>query len=183
MRRLALALAAILALPLVVVVLVLGTIPGGGQATAVAPSPAAALLPAGQAAAGVSASANQILAANLAAGYGWTAGNGQIGCLTDLWTRESSWSETAKNTTSGAYGIAQALGQVKGVPVALNREGYRPAALHRGEPAAVGRLGPGRADLLGPGLHQGPLRHAVRRLGTRGSRRLLLTPSCYQHVR
>lgn len=124
MRRLALALAAILALPLVVVVLVLGTIPGGGQATAVAPSPAAALLPAGQAAAGVSASANQILAADLAAGYGWTAGNGQIGCLTDLWTRESSWSETAKNTTSGAYGIAQALGQVKGVPVALNREGY-----------------------------------------------------------
>ena len=122
MKRLAPALAAVLALPLVIVVLVLGTIPGGGQATAAAPSPAAALLPAGPVAAGVSASANEILGANLAAGYGWTGQ--QVTCLDELWTRESGWSQTAKNPTSGAYGVAQALGQIRGVSVALNQEGY-----------------------------------------------------------
>jgi hypothetical protein len=39
--------------------------------------------------------------------YGW--GASQFGCLDRLWTRESKWSLTATNPTSGAYGIPQAL--------------------------------------------------------------------------
>lgn len=39
--------------------------------------------------------------------YGW--GNDQFGCLSKLWTRESHWRHQARNRSSGAYGIAQAL--------------------------------------------------------------------------
>lgn len=39
--------------------------------------------------------------------YGW--GADQWGALQDLWNRESGWSVTAKNPSSGAYGIPQAL--------------------------------------------------------------------------
>lgn len=39
--------------------------------------------------------------------YGW--GASQFSCLDRLWTRESKWSLTATNPTSGAYGIPQAL--------------------------------------------------------------------------
>jgi hypothetical protein len=39
--------------------------------------------------------------------YGW--GNDQFGCLSTLWTRESHWRHQARNRSSGAYGIAQAL--------------------------------------------------------------------------
>lgn len=35
-------------------------------------------------------------------------------CLVDLWTRESSWNRLADNPSSGAYGIAQALGHGDG---------------------------------------------------------------------
>lgn len=38
--------------------------------------------------------------------YGWSS---QWSCLDDLWERESNWSVTAENASSGAYGIAQAL--------------------------------------------------------------------------
>jgi hypothetical protein len=44
----------------------------------------------------------------MAAARGWTGS--QWTCLDWLWTRESGWSNTADNTQSGAYGIAQALG-------------------------------------------------------------------------
>ena len=37
----------------------------------------------------------------------------QFGCLTRLWDRESGWSSTSTNPTSGAYGIAQALPPTK----------------------------------------------------------------------
>lgn len=40
--------------------------------------------------------------------YGWQAG--QFSALQSLWTRESGWSPGARNPTSGALGIAQALG-------------------------------------------------------------------------
>jgi hypothetical protein len=40
--------------------------------------------------------------------YGWQAA--QFVPLLALWTRESGWSNTARNKTSGAFGIAQALG-------------------------------------------------------------------------
>ena len=39
--------------------------------------------------------------------YGWTGD--QWACLDNLWARESGWSHTAGNKTSGAYGIPQAL--------------------------------------------------------------------------
>lgn len=40
-------------------------------------------------------------------GYGWTGD--EWACLDNLWARESGWSHTAGNKTSGAYGIPQAL--------------------------------------------------------------------------
>ena len=39
--------------------------------------------------------------------YGWTGE--QVGCLINLWTRESGWRETAHNPSSGAHGIPQSL--------------------------------------------------------------------------
>lgn len=41
------------------------------------------------------------------ASYGW--GSSQYTCLVNLWNRESGWSYTATNTSSGAYGIPQSL--------------------------------------------------------------------------
>lgn len=40
--------------------------------------------------------------------YGWQAA--QMGSLVKLWTQESGWQATARNPSSGAFGIAQALG-------------------------------------------------------------------------
>lgn len=40
-------------------------------------------------------------------GYGWTGD--EWACLDNLWTRESHWSHTSGNKSSGAYGIPQAL--------------------------------------------------------------------------
>ncbi len=39
--------------------------------------------------------------------YGW--GHDQFVCLSTLWDRESHWRHLARNRSSGAYGIAQAL--------------------------------------------------------------------------
>jgi hypothetical protein len=39
--------------------------------------------------------------------YGW--GSGELSCLDSLWTKESSWQVHATNSSSGAYGIPQAL--------------------------------------------------------------------------
>jgi hypothetical protein len=39
--------------------------------------------------------------------YGWSSS--QFSCLNPLWGHESGWSVTAENTSSGAYGIPQAL--------------------------------------------------------------------------
>jgi hypothetical protein len=55
-----------------------------------------------------STGANVALGQRMAAARGWTGS--QWSCLDWLWTRESGWSNTADNTHSGAYGIAQALG-------------------------------------------------------------------------
>lgn len=41
------------------------------------------------------------------AAHGW--GADQFSCLNQLWNRESSWRINATNTSSGAYGIPQAL--------------------------------------------------------------------------
>jgi hypothetical protein len=42
-----------------------------------------------------------------ASNYGW--GSSEFSCLNQLWTRESGWSYTAYNASSGATGIPQAL--------------------------------------------------------------------------
>ena len=39
--------------------------------------------------------------------YGWSAS--QFSCLQPLWNAESGWNVSASNTSSGAYGIPQAL--------------------------------------------------------------------------
>lgn len=54
-----------------------------------------------------SPSANKSLAQRLAASLGWT-GN-EWAALAALWTQESGFNNLAKNPSSGAYGIAQAL--------------------------------------------------------------------------
>ncbi len=51
--------------------------------------------------------AAQAYAAGQLAAKGW--GAGEMSCLTQLWTRESSWLTSAENASSGAYGIAQSL--------------------------------------------------------------------------
>ena len=55
----------------------------------------------------IAANSNEALANQMAAAYGWTGG--QRSCLDELWTHESGFSATADNTSSGAYGIPQAL--------------------------------------------------------------------------
>ena len=100
-------------------------------------------------------SANEQLGEQMAAGYGWTGA--QWTCLNWLWTRESNWETTATNPQSGAYGIPQSLPPGK------------MAAARRG---LANR--PGHADQVGPGLHPGHLRHAMRRVEPRNARRLVL---------
>ena len=60
-------------------------------------------------AAAVSAPAGspQLVAERMLGQFGWPAG--QFSCLQPLWGHESGWSMTARNPSSGAYGIAQAL--------------------------------------------------------------------------
>lgn len=55
---------------------------------------------------------NKAIARLLAAPYGWSAGI-EWDSLDKLWTRESGWSNTALNASSGAYGIVQALPPTK----------------------------------------------------------------------
>ena len=64
-------------------------------------APAAAAQPATP-----SGSPQQIAAAMLGS-YGWSSS--QFSCLQPLWNAESGWNVSAANTSSGAYGIPQAL--------------------------------------------------------------------------
>ncbi|MFA1545149.1 lytic transglycosylase domain-containing protein [Actinomadura chokoriensis] len=50
----------------------------------------------------------QEIAKKLMPSFGFT-GDGQFGCLVNLWDRESGWNTHAANPSSGAYGIPQAL--------------------------------------------------------------------------
>ncbi len=47
----------------------------------------------------------------MASERGW--GEGQFACLDRLWMRESGWRWNARNPSSGAYGIPQALAASK----------------------------------------------------------------------
>jgi hypothetical protein len=49
----------------------------------------------------------QQIAESMLGSFGWSTS--QFSCLQPLWQRESGWSVTASNPTSGAYGIPQAL--------------------------------------------------------------------------
>jgi resuscitation-promoting factor RpfB len=57
----------------------------------------------------------------LAAPYGWATGP-QWNALETLWDRESNWNNKAKNPSSGAYGIPQALPPTK-MPKAAQESG------------------------------------------------------------
>jgi hypothetical protein len=56
------------------------------------------------------AAKNQAIAAPMAAIYGWAPGTSNWDSLLKLWNQESGWNNHAENPSSGAYGIAQALG-------------------------------------------------------------------------
>jgi hypothetical protein len=49
----------------------------------------------------------RIAASMMAERYGW--GSGEYSCLSSLWGHESGWDVHAENSSSGAYGIPQAL--------------------------------------------------------------------------
>jgi hypothetical protein len=51
---------------------------------------------------------NKAIGKQLAAAYGWDSG-AQWDALVKLWNRESGWNNKARNPSSGAYGIPQAL--------------------------------------------------------------------------
>jgi hypothetical protein len=75
-------------------------------APAPAPEPAKAPEPAPAVAINDPAGA-QAYAAGQLASFGW--GPDQMQCLQTLWTKESDWTTTATNASSGAYGIVQSL--------------------------------------------------------------------------
>src|SRR5262249_43432517 len=56
----------------------------------------------------ISGKSNQQIAQGLLSAYGW--GASEMIPLIALWTRESGWNPLARNGSSGAFGIAQALG-------------------------------------------------------------------------
>ncbi|WIB27482.1 lytic transglycosylase domain-containing protein [Curtobacterium sp. MCSS17_015] len=55
----------------------------------------------------VDPAAAQAYAHSALGSHGW--GDDQFGCLVSLWTQESGWRANALNSSSGAYGIPQAL--------------------------------------------------------------------------
>ena len=75
-----------------------------GNARPSAPNPAYAT---GGAVGGTSPADAQATARGMIGGYGW--GDDQFACLVSLWDRESGWRYDAYNSSSGAYGIPQAL--------------------------------------------------------------------------
>lgn len=80
--------------------------------------------------AGAGASANQALAKKIAIQKGhssWTTGQ-QWTDWVALWNQESGWSATAKNASSGAYGIAQALPPTKYPAAGQESGGSNPGA-------------------------------------------------------
>jgi len=83
-----------------------------------------------------SVAGNVALGERMAAARGWTGV--QWRCLYALWSRESGWSNTAENSSSGAYGIAQALGHGP-----TNQYPAGPANPPRSDPRAQVRWGLG----------------------------------------
>jgi hypothetical protein len=63
--------------------------------------------PARQAAVTTPSGSPEQIAEQMLSQFGWSSS--QFSCLQPLWERESGWSVTAENPTSGAYGIPQSL--------------------------------------------------------------------------
>lgn len=78
-----------------------GTPTGGGSASADSSTPSSD-------APGGTVAQNKAIGKQLAAAYGWSTG-AEWDALEKLWTRESGWNSKARNPSSGAYGIPQAL--------------------------------------------------------------------------
>jgi hypothetical protein len=144
--------AAVILAPLIIIVMLLG-IGGASPPGSAAQAGTPVGMQAGQVAGGAAAAVNESLGASLAAAYGWTGtktncqpGQQQpceLSCLDWLWTRESGWNATAINSSSGAYGIAQALGHAPGASVELNRQGDNyPPPDTAGNPAPWGSSDP-----------------------------------------
>ncbi len=55
----------------------------------------------------VASASPRAIAMALLPSYGWDSG--QFSCLDAIWTRESNWNPYAENSSSGAFGIPQAL--------------------------------------------------------------------------
>jgi TP901 family phage tail tape measure protein len=72
------------------------------------------------------AASNKQFALSQFARFGWSAG--QFPALNALWNQESGWSQYAKNKSSGAYGIPQALPPTKMPYAAQEKGGSSPVA-------------------------------------------------------
>ncbi len=68
------------------------------QAAAASSAPPASSAPSGS---------PQQIAMGMLGSYGWSSS--QFSCLDSLWNQESGWNVAASNSSSGAYGIPQAL--------------------------------------------------------------------------
>ena len=106
----------------------------------------------------------QAIAYGMVQARGW--GDAEFACLVALWNKESGWRVNAYNRGSGAYGIPQALPGSKMGSIAPDWE-----------------TNPGDADHLGPQLHPGPLRDALRRVEPLAVHRLVLSDMPRSHRR
>jgi hypothetical protein len=92
--------------------LVMGQQPTGDNAypigTPTSSDSTAGTPPGGTDAVGGTASENKAIGKQLAASYGWDSG-AEWDALVWVWDHESNWNNKAKNPSSGAYGIPQAL--------------------------------------------------------------------------
>ncbi len=94
-------------------------------------------------------SANQAIGLQMARRYGW--GGGQWRALKELWNRESGWDNNARNPSSGAYGIPQALPATK-MPRAAQR-GNAASQIRWGLNYIKGRYGTPRRALAWHNSH------------------------------
>lgn len=72
-----------------------------------------------------SSNSNKTLGEQLAASYGWGGGS-EFAALDAVFTRESGWNNFARNASSGAYGIPQALPPTKLPPAGQASGGSQP---------------------------------------------------------
>jgi hypothetical protein len=80
---------------------------GGAAARAARQQQQAATAPAAATQPATASGSPQQIAQGMLGSYGWSAS--QFSCLQPLWNAESGWNVSASNTSSGAYGIPQAL--------------------------------------------------------------------------